>query len=208
MRKRNRAIDPQPLATVKIPQVGEGKRGEAGYFGYLLRQAANAQRRRMDRALAAVGLTHPQFLVMTMIRAYPGCSNADIARLAMLTPQTVHAIISTLSLKGRVARRPDLAHGRILNIELTDAGAALLAAGRSRALALESDLQRTLSAREARVVRRWLVTVARDAPLEAPASPRSSIAARSRAIPRAAVRRRGGASAAGRRPRPGPQGTG
>ena len=191
-------MNPESAAAARIPQVGEGKRGEAGYFGYLLRQAANAQRRRMDRTLAAVGLTHPQFLVMTMIRAYPGCSNADIARLSMLTPQTVHAIISTLSVKGLAARRPDLAHGRILNIELTDAGAALLDAGRSRALALESDLQRTLSAREARVLRRWLVTVARDAPLEAPGSARSGVAARSRALPRAARRRL----------RPGPQGTG
>ncbi len=208
MRKRNRAMDAESAAAARIPEVGEGKRGEAGYFGYLLRQAANAQRRRMDRILAAVGLTHPQFLVMTMIRAYPGCSNADIARLAMLTPQTVHAIISTLSLKGLAARRPDVAHGRILNIALTDAGVALLEAGRSRALTLESVLQGTLSAREARVVRRWLVTVARDAPLEAPGSPRSSPAARSPAVPRPAVRRRGGSSAAGRRPRSSPQGTG
>ncbi|MHB1871244.1 MAG: MarR family winged helix-turn-helix transcriptional regulator [Steroidobacteraceae bacterium] len=194
-------MDPEPSAAAKIPQVGEGKRGEAGYFGYLLRQAANAQRRRMDRALAAVGLTHPQFLVMTMIRAYPGCSNADIARLAMLTPQTVHAIISTLSLKGLAARRPDLAHGRILNIELTDTGAALLEEGRSRALAVESDLQQMLSTGQARAVRRWLVGVARDAPLTAPGSPRSGAAARSPAAPRAAVRRRAGSTAAARRVR-------
>ena len=201
MRKRSVTMDPQPGAAAKIPEVGEGKRGEAGYFGYLLRQAANAQRRRMDRALAAVGLTHPQFLVMTMIRAYPGCSNADIARLAMLTPQTVHAIISTLSLKGLAARRPDLAHGRILNIELTDTGAALLEEGRSRALAVESDLQRMLSTGQARAVRRWLVGVARDAPLAAPGSSRSGAAARSPAVPRAAVRRRAGSSAAARRVR-------
>jgi DNA-binding MarR family transcriptional regulator len=201
MRKRSVTMDPQAGAAAKIPEVGEGKRGEAGYFGYLLRQAANAQRRRMDRALAAVGLTHPQFLVMTMIRAYPGCSNADIARVAMLTPQTVHAIISTLSLKGLAARRPDLAHGRILNIELTEAGAALLDAGRSRALAVESDLQQMLSTGQARAVRRWLVGVARDAPLAAPGSPRSGAAARSPAAPRAAARRRAGSTAAARRVR-------
>lgn len=146
-----------------IPAVGEGKRGEAGYLGYLLRQAANAQRRRMDRALAAVGLTLPQFLVLTMIRAYPGCSNADIARLAMLTPQTVHAIIAALERKKLITRRPDPAHGRILNIALTPSGQELLERGRARSLAVESDLNGPLSDAQARIVRRWLVNVAREA---------------------------------------------
>ena len=153
-----------PLAV--IPAVGAGKRGEAGYLGYLLRQAANAQRNRMDRALTAVGLTHPQFLVLTMIRAYPGCSNADIARLAMLTPQTVHAIIAALLDKDLILRHAHPVHGRILNIELTDAGRDLLGRGRARALAMESRLQATLTDAEATVVRRWLVSVVCGAPVE------------------------------------------
>ena len=32
----------------KLPQPGEGKRGEEGYLGYLLRQASNAYRARLD----------------------------------------------------------------------------------------------------------------------------------------------------------------
>lgn len=149
-----------------IPGVGEGKRGETGYLGYLLRQAANAQRRRMDRALSTVGLTHPQFLVMTMIGAYPGCSNADIARLAMLTPQTVHAIIAALRRKDLISRRPHPVHGRILSIELTSAGRGLLSRGRARALAVESDLKGLIAGVDEAAVRRWLVNVARAAPTE------------------------------------------
>jgi len=145
---------------VRIPAVGEGKRGESGYLGYLLRQAANAQRRRMDQALSLVGLTHPQFLVLTMIHAYPGCSNADVARLAMLTPQTVHAIVTNLLGRGLIARQPDPVHGRIMNIELTAAGRELLGRGRTRALGLETGLQGSLTAAEAAIVRRWLVGVA------------------------------------------------
>ena len=166
MRKRNRAMDAESAAAARIPEVGEGKRGEAGYFGYLLRQAANAQRRRMDRALATVGLTHPQFLVMTMIRAYPGCSNADIARLTLLTPQTVHAIVAALRCKMLVSRQPHPVHGRILSIELTNAGEALLARGRARALAVESALKDMMTDRAEAAVRRWLVDIARAAPAE------------------------------------------
>lgn len=63
---------PRPL----IPQVGEGKRGENGYLGYLLRQAAGAYRHRMERVLADLRVTPPQFSVLTMLAAYPGISNA------------------------------------------------------------------------------------------------------------------------------------
>ena len=160
-----RATNP-PVSSPRagIPAVGEGKRSESGHLGYLLRQAAHAQRRRMDRALATVGLTHPQFLVLTMIRAYPGCSNADIARLAMLTPQTVHAIITALLERGLVTRQPDPLHGRVLNIALSGSGEELLRRGRARALNAGAALQRSLSASQEVIVRRWLVSAARDLP--------------------------------------------
>jgi DNA-binding MarR family transcriptional regulator len=156
---------------VAISEAGEGKRGEGGYLGYLLRQAANAQRRRIDRSLSAMGLTHPQFVVLTMVRAYQGCSNAELARVAMLTPQTVHAIIANLERRGLIARQPDPTHGRIRHTGLTAAGGELLERARERVLALESALEERVTARELAAIRRWLVDVARagDAPLE-PAS--------------------------------------
>jgi hypothetical protein len=40
---RKTASDPS------VPQPGEGKRGEQGYLGYLLRQASVAVRTRMER---------------------------------------------------------------------------------------------------------------------------------------------------------------
>ena len=98
----------KPHLTSELPQPGEGKRGEAGYLGYLLRQAAGAYRLRMERALADIGVTPPQFSVLTMLAAYPGHSNADLARIALLTPQTVSVIISNLERMGAVARRPFL----------------------------------------------------------------------------------------------------
>ena len=85
-----------PRNSPSIPEPGQGKRGEEGYLGYLLRQASAAQRLRMERAMADVDVTLPQFLVLTMLRAYPGISNADLARLTMLTPQTVSVIVANL----------------------------------------------------------------------------------------------------------------
>lgn len=145
----------------RIPEAGEGKRGEEGYLGYLLRQAGAAYKLQFERALADLGVTQPQFLVLTMLRAYPGASNADIARLTMLTPQTVSVIVANLVKGGAVARRPHEVHGRIQHLDVTATGRELLAQCRRRTGRIERDMVAGLSAAEERLVRRWLVSVAR-----------------------------------------------
>jgi DNA-binding MarR family transcriptional regulator len=154
----------KPLDEPSIPQPGEGKRGEDGYLGYLLRQAAGAYRHRMDRALADLDVTSPQFAVMTMLNAYPGLSNADLARLAMLTPQTVSVIVSNLERAATIRRLPHGVHGRILQIELTPSGLSLLRRCRERVQVLEREVSQSLSEAEEAVVKRWLAGVAKAEP--------------------------------------------
>lgn len=142
-----------------IPRSGEGKRGQAGHIGYLLRQANAAHRLRMERALADLQVTMPQFLVLTMIKAYSGISNADIARLSLLTPQTVCVIAANLERAALIDRRRDDFHGRIQHLEITSRGAKLLAQCRKRVQKIEQWLLKNLSAKEEQVIRRWLVAV-------------------------------------------------
>ena len=111
---------------IRPPPPGEGKRGEQGYLAYLLRQAQAATRLAMERALADLGVTSPQFVVLTMLRAYPGLSGADLARVAMLTPQTVGVIIRNLERDGAIRKTPHPIHGRVLQWTVTRRGAALL----------------------------------------------------------------------------------
>jgi DNA-binding MarR family transcriptional regulator len=148
------------VTSVSIPQPGEGKRGEQGYLGYLLRQAGAAHRLRMERALADLGITPPQFVVLTMLAAYPGLSNADLARLALLTPQTVSVIVANLERSGAITRRPHAVHGRIQHIDVTADGQALLKTCRTRVKTIEAELIAGFSPEEEQVVRRWLVLVA------------------------------------------------
>lgn len=143
-----------------LPEPGEGKRGEAGYLGYLLRQAAGAYRLRMERALLDIEVTPPQFSVLTMLAAYPGHSNADLARLALLTPQTVSVIIANLERMGAVVRRPHEIHGRIQHLDLSAKGRGLLTKCRARAHAIEREMVAGLGAVDEQAIRRWLVGVA------------------------------------------------
>ncbi len=143
-----------------VPAPGEGKRGEDGHLGYLLRQANGAFRARMERALADLGITQPQFAVLTMVAAYPGLSGADLARLSVLTPQTVSVIVANLKRSGVLAGTPHPDHGRILRLTLTPAGQAILKDCKARVRKLEEGLAAGLSAEEGRAIRRWLVAIA------------------------------------------------
>ncbi|QPC91072.1 MarR family winged helix-turn-helix transcriptional regulator [Mesorhizobium sp. INR15] len=150
-----------------IPAPGEGKRGEEGYLGYLLRQAAGAHRLKVERALASLDVTQPQFVTLTMLAAYPGLSNADLARLAVLTPQTVSVIVANLERAGSLVRKPHAIHGRIQHLDLSDSGKALLKTCRERVHAIENELTEGLSAEAEQNVRRWLVSVATGAAAKA-----------------------------------------
>jgi DNA-binding MarR family transcriptional regulator len=144
------------------PPPGQGKRGERGYLAYLLRQAQAASRLSMERALASLGVTPPQFVVLTMLRAYPGLSGADLARVALLTPQTVGVIIRNLERSGAIAKTAHPVLGRVLQWTLTRRGAQLLESCRRRALVMERRLAAGLSVKSQATVRRWLSGIATD----------------------------------------------
>jgi DNA-binding MarR family transcriptional regulator len=148
------------LPSSSLPAPGQGKRGESGYLGYLLRQAAGAFRNDVERALADLGVTPPQFTVLTMLGTYSGLSGADLARLALLTPQTVSVIVANLEKAGSITRKPHEVHGRILQLDITASGRSLLAICRRRVHAIEAELVKDISAVEEQAVRRWLVRVA------------------------------------------------
>jgi DNA-binding MarR family transcriptional regulator len=85
-------------------------------------------RLRLERTLVGLAVTPPQFLVLTMLDSYPGASGADIARLAQLTPQTVHGIIGNLERARLIGRSPHPVHGRVQVIALTKSGPHIVVA--------------------------------------------------------------------------------
>lgn len=146
--------------TTSIPQPGEGKRGESGYIGYLIRQAHNHIRLAIERALEDLDVTSPQFLVMTMVNAYPGVSGADVARLTMLTPQTISLIVANLERAGRLTREVSPEHARVQRMSLTPEGADLLAQCRQRTAVIERKLATAMPPEFEPAIRRWLADLA------------------------------------------------
>ncbi|ATW04428.1 MarR family transcriptional regulator [Sphingorhabdus sp. YGSMI21] len=144
----------------EIPAIGEGKRGTDGHIAYLLRQASAAVRQRLEQGFAAHHITLPQFTLLTMLKAYPGQSGAELARLAMLTPQTVNVITANLLKRGAIVRVRSGEDKRIFALSLTEQGARDLSACRAIADTVERQLLAGTSAADEAVIRRWLVSVA------------------------------------------------
>lgn len=118
----------------------------------------------MEAALADLGITQPQFAVMAMLGAYPGLSNADLARAALLTPQTLSVIVANLEKAGMIVKRRHASNERIRQLELSEKGEALYAEARSRVRLLEVDLAAGYSEDEQKIVRRWLAAVTAGTP--------------------------------------------
>ncbi len=94
--------------------------------GYVLKRAQHALRSRMDDALRPLGLTAPQYAVLSALELDPGISNAALARAAFVTAQTMQGIVANLERAGLLERSADPAHGRILKGQLTEKGTKLL----------------------------------------------------------------------------------
>lgn len=149
-----------PEAKGAVPKVGEGRRGMEGYLLYLLRQANTVAQQAMDRALAELGLSVAQYSALTMIKAYQPLSSADLARLSMLTPQSAHEVVQRLDGRGLIRKFPDPHHRRIVRLEITDAGQALIQEARKLFDPVEERLLAAAGGIDPAAIRQWLVAVA------------------------------------------------
>ena len=123
-----------------------------GRLGYVLKQAQHGLRIRMDNALAATGLTTPQYSTLCCVVAEPGISNAALARRVFLTPQTTQGIIAILERDGLVARAADESHGRILCTKLTAKGRKVLDKSHGAVSKIESELVAGISEDETQLL--------------------------------------------------------
>jgi DNA-binding MarR family transcriptional regulator len=136
--------------------LGEGFRGPDGRVGYLLRQAHQAFRTAAQAELTSLGLTFPQYSVLSVADAEPGLSGAELARDSMLTPQTTNEIITLLVAADLLVRRTDKRDKRLRRLEVTAAGRKLVARARPAVHAVEARMTGSLSAADEARLRRWL----------------------------------------------------
>ncbi|MEV5709220.1 MarR family transcriptional regulator [Actinoallomurus sp. NPDC052274] len=90
--------------------------------GYVLKRAQAALRGAMDAALREHGLTTPQYVCLELLDQRPGLSNAELARGAFVSRQSMNVVLRGLEEGGLVERPAQAAHGRALPVRLTAEG--------------------------------------------------------------------------------------
>lgn len=126
-------------------------------IGYQLKRAQHALRMRMDDGLRPLGLTTPQYAVLSQLESRPGISNAALARASFVTAQSMHGIVSNLERSGLVARQPDPLHGRILCAELTPKGVGAVAQAHQLIAEVERSMMCSFNVKESSQFKKMLI---------------------------------------------------
>jgi len=95
-----------------------------------------------------IELSRPQALVLMHLLDHPGASNAELARMSAVSPQTMHQILLRLGRDGLVTRAPHPWLGRVMSFRITARGRQLVMRGAEVAQAVIDDALAPLSARE------------------------------------------------------------
>jgi len=96
---------------------------------YLLRHLQGAVRVALDDSLAPTGLTAAQLAVLSALWSEPQLSNADLARISSVTPQSMVPLLTALEARKLIVRRARPSGGRAMPAELTPQGVTQLKLG-------------------------------------------------------------------------------
>ena len=95
-------------------------------LAYLVGRLDHVLGKRLRDCCAPAGVTVPQYTALSVFRAQGALSNAQLATRTMVSPQSANEMVKQMEVKGWIERSPDPSHGRIIQIQLTQAGHAIL----------------------------------------------------------------------------------
>ncbi|MGB6772196.1 MAG: MarR family transcriptional regulator, partial [Candidatus Dormiibacterota bacterium] len=90
--------------------------------GYLVKRAQSLIHLALDEIVSKHGLGIPHYVVLSMLAETPGLPNAELARKAFVTPQSMNEVLKQLEVSGLVERHQSPSNARILCAHLTHAG--------------------------------------------------------------------------------------
>ena len=131
--------------TDSVSRAGAEAAGEPAPVGvgaplltYVVGRLDRIIRTRLGEILGPLELTVAQFTMLSVLARRPGLSNAQLARRALILPQSTLQVLSALESRKLVVRTP--ARGRVLTAQLTPAGRALLVVAETATRALEAEM--------------------------------------------------------------------
>jgi DNA-binding MarR family transcriptional regulator len=94
---------------------------------YLIGRVDRVVRREIDSVVRSHGLSAAQYTTLSVLSRRSGLSNAQLARRALVSSQSMNEVLLALEQRGLVSRRAHPEHGRIRQTRLTAKGRKTLA---------------------------------------------------------------------------------
>jgi DNA-binding MarR family transcriptional regulator len=114
---------------------------------YRLKRLQQALRNAIERSLAEVKLTGPQYAVLAALESKPGVTSAELARVCFVTAQTMNEIVQGLTVQYLI-RREEPSHGRAVRLFLSNEGRLMLQKAHSQVTSVEDQALLLLPARD------------------------------------------------------------
>lgn len=133
-------------------------------LGYLLYRAGAVLQPAVTAALRPLGLTLPELVCMKILSAWPGMSNAELARANNVSPQAMNNVLLHLQEMELVARPASVSSGRALPAQLTKQGRTLLKRAEAAIEGAEDEVLAKLTSAQRRDLKRLLGTIGAPAP--------------------------------------------
>lgn len=127
-------------------------------LGYLFRLAHQRFRVALEDGLQDLHLSAQEYGVLSVFENRSEVSTAELARIAQVTRQTMHAAVNKLGSSGMLERRAR--NQRVILLRPTRRGRARLKAATKRVREIESITLAGLDTSEELTIRTWLATVA------------------------------------------------
>jgi DNA-binding MarR family transcriptional regulator len=116
---------------------------------YVVARLERALRYAINERVSEYGLTTLQYTTLSILgRRRGGLSNAQLARRAYMTPQSMSEVIDALERAGLIVRNPHPNHRRVLPATLTPKGRRVLAACEAAVGKMEEEMMGELTAKE------------------------------------------------------------
>ena len=134
----------------QIPGLRAFRKSRAYRAGVLLKRLHQGLTVTVEARLhqAGLDLTRPQAVALMVLIEHPGASNAELARLNGVSPQTMHQTLLRLEREGLVRRAPHPRLKRVQALEATAAGVERVTLGSTVARSAIDEALRGLRATE------------------------------------------------------------
>jgi DNA-binding MarR family transcriptional regulator len=139
----------------------DDERPQEPRISYVVARLERAIRQAINDRVKPYGLTTLQYTTLSVLGRRGELSNAQLARRAYMTPQSMSEVIEALERKGLIERNPHPNHRRVFPAALTDEGARVLRACDAAVDELELEMLREMTPHQQRSLRNGLLSAVR-----------------------------------------------